>query len=321
MPKLLVSKIQINKVAYIAIIQLYYYQSKSFNMSIEYVNSQRSKKVIFNQFVYLKERESQGTTYWRCENRGTCSSRIHVYCDTVVKDTNSHNHAPDAARIEVLKALTKMDELTTTSDMMPQCIIGSVSLQLPDSAKVQLSKISSLERSLRNKRVDTIAAPQKYERDTLIFPDLTKNLPSGESFVLYDSIGDNPRFIIFGTPASLAALTSCSHIFKSSPSIFFQLYTLHGLCGDITLPFLMCLFSDKQQNTYNRLFSAIKMLRPNFNPATINIDFEHAVINAASKNFTGAQIWGCFFHFSQAVWRNLQRHGLRNIIQKTLITP
>ena len=127
MPKLLVSKIQITNVAYIAIIQLYYYQSKSFNMSIEYVNSQRSKKLIFNQFVYLKDRESQGTTYWRCENRCTCSSRIHVYCDTVVKGTNSPIHAPDAARIEVLKALTKMDELTPTSDMMPQCIIDCFS--------------------------------------------------------------------------------------------------------------------------------------------------------------------------------------------------
>ena len=104
--------------------------------------------------------------------------------------------------------------------------------------------------------------------------------------------------------------------FKSSPSIFFQLYTLHGLCGDITLPFLMCLLPDKQQNTYNRLFSAIKMLRPDFNPATINIDFEHAVINAARENFTGAQIWGCFFHFSQAVWRNLQRHGLSEYYTK-----
>ena len=158
------------------------------------------KKTNIQSFVYLKDREQQGTTYWRCENRGTCSSRIHAYCDTVVKDTNIHNHATDAARIEALKALTKMDELTTTSDMMPQCIIGSVSLQLPDSAKVQLPKVSSLKRYLRNKRVDTISAPQKYDRDTFIFPDLTKNLPSGVSFVLYDSIGDNPRSIIFGTP-------------------------------------------------------------------------------------------------------------------------
>ena len=123
-----------------------------------------------------------------------------------------------------------MDKLTTISDMMPQCIIGSVSLQLLDSAKVQLPKTSSMEGSHRNKRVDSIAACQKYERNTFIFPDLTKNLPSGESYVLYDSIRVNPRFIIFGTPASLAALTSCAHIvmdctFKSSPSTFFP--TVH----------------------------------------------------------------------------------------------
>ena len=52
------------------------------------------------------------------------------------------------------------------------------------------------------------------------------------------------------------------------------------------------------------------MLRPDFNPATIIIDLEHAVINATSKHFTAAQIWFCFFHFFQAVWRNLQRQCL-----------
>ena len=34
------------------------------------------------------------------------------------------------------------------------------------------------------------------------------------------------------------------------------------------------------------------------------------MINAATNSFSGAKIWGCFFHFRQAVWRNLQRHGL-----------
>ena len=50
-------------------------------------------------------------------------------------------------------------------------------------------KISYQEKCLRNKRVDSFAVPQKYERDTLVFPDLTKHLLSGESFVLYYSIG------------------------------------------------------------------------------------------------------------------------------------
>ena len=102
-------------------------------MSIEYVKPERSNKLIFNEFVYLNDRESQGTTSCRCENRGSCSSRNHLYCDTAVKDTNSYNQAPDGTRIEIRKALTKStkrDKPTMTSNMMPQCIIGSVSLQL-----------------------------------------------------------------------------------------------------------------------------------------------------------------------------------------------
>ena len=68
--------------------------------------------------------------------------------------------------------------------------------------------------------------------------------------------------------------------FKSSFGIFFQIYTLHGLCGDNSLPFLMCLLPDKQENTFNRLFSAIKKLQPDQSDNQYRLQ---ASINKSSK--------------------------------------
>ena len=124
--------------------------------------NREDKKLIFNHFLYLVNWEWQSTTYWGCENRGCGSSGLHVWCDTIVKDTNSHSHAPNAARIEVL---TKVDKLKTTSYLVPRSAIVFNTLQLPESAKVQLPKISSRKRHLRNKLIDNIAAPHKHERD------------------------------------------------------------------------------------------------------------------------------------------------------------
>ena len=47
-----------------------------------------------------------------------------------------------------------------------------------------------------------------------------------------------------------------------------------------------------------------------FQPTTICIDFEMAVIRAVYEVFPNSRIRGCLFHFSQALWRKLQDLGL-----------
>ncbi|XP_050065363.1 uncharacterized protein LOC126554326 [Aphis gossypii] len=41
------------------------------------------------------------------------------------------------------------------------------------------------------------------------------------------------------------------------------------------------------------------------------IDFEKAAMNAISKKFPVTKIRGCFFHFTQSVWRHVQQAGLQ----------
>lgn len=41
-------------------------------------------------------------------------------------------------------------------------------------------------------------------------------------------------------------------------------------------------------------------------------DFEIAAIKAAASNFEEAKLHGCFFHFTQNIWRHIQELGLQS---------
>ena len=45
------------------------------------------------------------------------------------------------------------------------------------------------------------------------------------------------------------------------------------------------------------------------------IDFERASLNALEQNFPTAELQGCFFHFGQAIWRQIQGIGFQHRYQ------
>lgn len=59
------------------------------------------------------------------------------------------------------------------------------------------------------------------------------------------------------------------------------------------------------------MFEVIK--QNNLYPAHLSMDFEQAALNRCHKLFPDTEIHGCFFHFSQAVWRKIQNVRLQNV--------
>lgn len=52
-------------------------------------------------------------------------------------------------------------------------------------------------------------------------------------------------------------------------------------------------------------------MEPSLNPQSITVDFEKAMLNAISVQFPGASVKGCFFHFTQCIFRAVQNHGFK----------
>ena len=47
-------------------------------------------------------------------------------------------------------------------------------------------------------------------------------------------------------------------------------------------------------------------------PRLVLLDFEKAAISAIKEVFPNCKVIGCYFHFIQALWKNIQNKGLTN---------
>ena len=157
------------------------------------------------------------------------------------------------------------------------------------------------------KNIDDVNIPYEYS-----------NI-SGKKFLLCDD-GETNKILAFGTEEFFKLLCESSEIyadgtFKSVPSIFSQLYTIHIMIKDVMVPVLYILLPNKNLNTYVRMFRLIQdiaiRLQLNSSPKKFTIDFEAAVITAIQALFPLAEINGCLFHFSQCIWSKVQNLGLR----------
>ena len=148
----------------------------------------------------------------------------------------------------------------------------------------------------------------------------------GDSFLQYDSNINGDRLIIFYTPQCLRLLCESETIFsdgtfKTSPRLFFQLYTVHGLVGNEVYPLAYCLTTRKTERSYTEIFSVLQehaaRANMNLNPLRVIIDFEQASFNALRTVFPNSTISECLFHFSQSVWRKATSLGLTTLFHQS----
>ena len=75
------------------------------------------------------------------------------------------------------------------------------------------------------------------------------------------------------------------------------------------------LLPNKTRETYNQAFTLLKETAQSqgihIRPDTIVTDFEVGLIQAVELNFPIASLTGCYFHFTQALWRKIQGVGLQ----------
>lgn len=133
--------------------------------------------------------------------------------------------------------------------------------------------------------------------------------------MLYDSGPGVQRIIIFTTRKNLDLMVNTQHwfadgTFKSTPPLFQQLYTIHGIKYNAVVPTVYILMSNRTERTYLTAFNQLKVLEPRLNPLSIMTDFELAAINAFKIVFPAVNQRGCFFHFKQYIFRRVQALGL-----------
>ena len=138
--------------------------------------------------------------------------------------------------------------------------------------------------------------------------------------ILIDTGGGDDRIIVISNTSYLRQLCEAERVhmdgtLKTCPNLFSQLFIIHALVGNQTLPLLDCLLSAKDSPTYTRLFRLIvdKANELGMGGSRI-IDYEAAIARSLRYVVRGVTIKGCYFHYCQALRRRYQRLGLTNYV-------
>ncbi|CAF1237473.1 unnamed protein product [Rotaria sordida] len=83
---------------------------------------------------------------------------------------------------------------------------------------------------------------------------------------------------------------------------------------EMTFPCVFGLLPNRQKSTYHFMFNELKsialQMQLNFAPKTIMSDFEPGLLTVVSAELATVTHSSCYFHFTQAIYRAIQRVGL-----------
>jgi hypothetical protein len=198
---------------------------------------------VLNGYRFFKDRIRDDKTYWKCCLHKThgCKARIQTIDKQLTSPVPEHNHDVQHAETIVHNAKQSLKRRAAESDLPTKFLASQATsgLTLEPLAKMGCH-ISSLARMARRSRQASSRHPTNPRSlEDLILPPSYITSNAGESLLLWDS-GYTPqlrRSILLGTPHNMSSMGDAEHLvmdgtFKSSPNLFYQLFTVHGLFPD-----------------------------------------------------------------------------------------
>ncbi|CAF3857569.1 unnamed protein product [Rotaria sordida] len=278
--------------------------------------------LLFDEYRYHRERIRNTTTYWRCERIGDCRGRVIQRGDDLPIVTSPHNHDPNKIRNEIEQFKTGLKKSIRETQTPIKKIYRSELIKRYSSSPddvCELPMYHQIKNSLyRTKNENYPSVPESINE--FVLEGKWRMSLDNQDFIIIDH--HNPRFITFGTAQSLQDLCAADHLFmdgtfKSCPSVFGQLYTIHidSSASNGTVPVLYSFLPKKTKSIYTLLFNELRTITLQhdlvLNLKFITIDFEKGAIAALKNVFPNSKIKGCNFHYNQCIFRKIQEIGLQ----------
>ena len=261
---------------------------------------------------------------WICEIR-SCKARVHSVDDLIVKMSGEHFHSKENGKEEVAIAKENLRKRARETHDNPHIAIGEETSSLSEAAKSLLPSQHALKLMYKRQRT---APPIPHSVEDLELNASDIQTLSNKNFLFYDSGPDPERIVMFATRENLDFLAMSSiwvadGTFKTVPTLFTQLYTIHCLAGGPNpfanghlLPCVYALLPNKKPLRTLKCGKLLTKLVQILNLTFLFVDFEQAVINSFQSIWPLTQVKACFFHLSQAVFRKIQSLGLQQQYQK-----
>jgi len=100
--------------------------------------------------------------------------------------------------------------------------------------------------------------------------------------------------------------------FKSGPSLFYQLFTIHSYHNEQNVRLVYCLLPNKLESTYEAAFWHLRLYLPaDYSPCNFFADFERTIHLAVQKVWPLTKVLSCRFHLGQSRFQKIQSLGLQ----------
>ncbi|KAK3088597.1 hypothetical protein FSP39_021128, partial [Pinctada imbricata] len=266
--------------------------------------------------------------YWICAEKG-CKATINTNGQSITKlGHTSHNHGSSPHQL-VADSIIRGLKRKCQDDSRPLPVLYDEELSTlrskefiddhPDHNQILQSfpTFEGCKTALYHSRSKTRPTLPLTRHQIQLDGRWTETL-AGERFLLADE-GDVERILIFATDDNLHHLSRAEIIygdgtFYASPNLFTQLYSLHADVDGSIYPLVFAPLPGKSETIYTRFLQLLKdeclRRRLPLRPLEFFADFENAARKAIKTVFPSTELRGCFFHFTQCIWRKTQSLGL-----------
>ncbi|KAL0821973.1 hypothetical protein ABMA28_005362 [Loxostege sticticalis] len=284
------------------------------------IGQKGKKKLVRGGYqYYFQSKNLRGTQIWRCSNKGVrcnASVTLNSALNTVIRESTTHTCKPNFSKNKIALAVDTLKEHCRTEwkpipELYEECMKGldsdsdsSENSEPPPFSSVKDACYAARKAVLNNSKL-------KFKNvQEVKFPEILTN-----KFLLYEGEGEDKIFI-FGSPGCMKLIKKndlylADGTFKSVPNPFEQLFTVHvdiGSTREVTtiIPIFFCLLPNKKESTYTEVF---RILKEKFQVSIsfFKSDWETAIMNAVKTVYPDVKIKGCFFHFSNAIWKNAEK--------------
>lgn len=221
---------------------------------------------------------------------------------------DNHNHLIEGNEVKLLHLRHQIKkEAQTTSVPIDRIVENNYSKFIVNEnitdAIVKIPNIKTLKNTIsKQRRKVRPPLPHRLENLTTPIPQQYTLSHRDLPILLYDGLIGSKRGLLFAIIPDIQYLSKqnswyCDGTFYTSPSIFYQIYSIHTYDDGLSTPCVFALLADKLETTYRDLFMIINMKMREFSDAihlnSITIDFELAVKNAIQTIFPNVQVRNC----------------------------
>lgn len=240
-----------------------------------------------------------------------------------VNKCDPHNHAPDLSQVKRGMILKKIQVAVSADPTVPvrRQYDKVLAEDSSDSDETPLfSNVRSRCKRFRSALLPSI--PRSIQE--VVITGKWKRTRKGKTFlrVLDNDIG----IAVFSSRKMLSALQKAKRLFidgtfRTAPKPYTQFITVHGEIGGFVVPVAFVLSTGKLAFQYRKIFQVLKrevtiLTNNDLQPDQIITDFEKGLMTAIAFEFPRSKLSGCYFHFTQTLWRGVQRFGLSTVYKQ-----